>query len=162
MSDFGAWIQNYWSELGSLLALCGIFAAVVWYGRKILRTMRASQEQIGALLKLSVSEGVAERTPPARFEAPVEPAAALHSLTGIPDRISSQRAAFQPSIYEAPASTVASTAAIFEEAESVGIGTRVAAFFGAVIRWFRSPIRKTRRVVPRSRVMRWLQTPAGS
>jgi hypothetical protein len=158
MSDFGAWIQNYWSELGSLLALCGIFAAVVWYGRKILRTMRASQEQIGALLKLSVSEGVAERTPAARFEAPVEPAAALHSLTGIPDRISSQRAAFQPSAYEAPALT----AAIFEETEGVGIGTRLAAFFGAVIRWFRSPIRKTRRVVPRSRVMRWLQTPAGS
>lgn len=158
MSDFGAWIQNYWSELGSLLALCGIFAAVVWYGRKILRTMRASQEQIGALLKLSVADGVAERTPQARFEASVEPAPALHSLTGIPDRISPQRAAFQPSASEGSVST----AAIFEEAEGVGIGTRVAAFFGAVTRWFRAPIRRTRRVVPRNRVMRWLQTPAGS
>jgi hypothetical protein len=157
------WIQNYWSELGSLLALCGIFAAVVWYGRKILRTMRASQEQIGALLKLSVSEGVAERTPLAHFEAPTEPAPALHSLTGVADRISPQRGAFQPatfqpSTYEAPTSTTA----IFEEAESVGIGTHVAAFFGAIVRWFRAPIRKTRRVAPRSRVMRWLQSPAGS
>jgi hypothetical protein len=36
---------------------------VVWYSRKILKTLRASQEQIGALLRLSVTDSAAqERT----------------------------------------------------------------------------------------------------
>jgi hypothetical protein len=48
---------------------------VVRYGRKLLATLRASQEQVGALLKLSVSDAVAERSAPApepskRFEPP--------------------------------------------------------------------------------------------
>src|SRR5882724_9911765 len=35
--------------------------AGIWFARKILRTIRASQEQVGALVKLSVTGSVAER-----------------------------------------------------------------------------------------------------
>ena len=55
------WIQSNWYELGNLLAQFTFLAAGIWFARKILRTMRASQEQVGALLKLSVTGSVAER-----------------------------------------------------------------------------------------------------
>ena len=55
------WIQSNWYELGNLLAQFAFLAAGIWFACKILRTMRASQEQVGALLKLSVTGSVAER-----------------------------------------------------------------------------------------------------
>jgi len=55
------WIQSNWYALGNLLAQFAFLAAGIWFARKILRTMRASQEQFGALLKLSVTGSVAER-----------------------------------------------------------------------------------------------------
>jgi hypothetical protein len=57
MNDFSDWFDNNWIDLARLLVQCGILTAVVWYSRKMLKTLRASQEQIGALLRLSVSEG---------------------------------------------------------------------------------------------------------
>jgi hypothetical protein len=59
MNEFSDWFDNNWVDLARLLVQCGILTAVVWYGRKLLKTLRASQEQIGALLRLSVSEGAA-------------------------------------------------------------------------------------------------------
>ena len=56
MSDFSDWLQNNWIDLARLAVQCAILAVVVSYGRKLLRTLRASQEQVGALLKLSVSD----------------------------------------------------------------------------------------------------------
>ena len=44
------WIQSNWYELGNLLSQFAFLAAGIWFARKILRTMRASQEQFGALL----------------------------------------------------------------------------------------------------------------
>jgi hypothetical protein len=81
MNGIGDWFENNWIDLARLLVQLAIFAAVVRYGRKLLATLRASQEQVGALLKLSVSDTPAEQTPitaeraPAsepseRFEAP--------------------------------------------------------------------------------------------
>jgi len=60
MSDFSDWLQNNWIDLARLAVQCAILATVVSYGRKLLRTLRASQEQIGALLKLSVSDTAAQ------------------------------------------------------------------------------------------------------
>jgi hypothetical protein len=56
MNGFSDWFENNWIDLARLLVQLAIFAAVVRYGRKLLATLRASQEQVGALLKLSVSD----------------------------------------------------------------------------------------------------------
>jgi hypothetical protein len=68
MNEISDWMQSHWFELGSLLIQCAILATVVWYSRKSLKTMRGSQEQVGALLRLSLSELIAER--PTLTEAP--------------------------------------------------------------------------------------------
>jgi hypothetical protein len=75
MTGIGDWFENNWIDLARLLVQLAIFAAVVRYGRKLLATLRASQEQVGALLRLSVSSDAAERLAPLaperreRFEA---------------------------------------------------------------------------------------------
>jgi hypothetical protein len=61
MTEMSDWFQNNWIDLARLLVQCAILATVVRYGRKLLATLRASQEQVGALLKLSVSDTAAEQ-----------------------------------------------------------------------------------------------------
>ena len=61
MNEFTAWMQINWYALGNLLSQFAFLAAGVWFARKILKTMRASQEQVGALLKLSVTGAIADR-----------------------------------------------------------------------------------------------------
>jgi hypothetical protein len=56
MTEFSAWIQTNWFELGILVLLFAILTTIVWFARNILRTLRASQEQVGALLRLSFSD----------------------------------------------------------------------------------------------------------
>jgi len=78
MSEFNDWLQNNAVDLARLAVQCAILAMVVRYGRKLLATLRASQEQVGALLKLSVSDAMAERLeaspePTKRFEPPAAP-----------------------------------------------------------------------------------------
>jgi hypothetical protein len=63
MNAMSDWFSNNWIDLARLLVQLAIFAAVVRYGSKLLATLRASQEQIGALLKLSVSETAAAVQP---------------------------------------------------------------------------------------------------
>jgi hypothetical protein len=58
MTEFSDWIQANWFELGILSVLSAILATIVWFARNILRTLRASQEQVGALLRLSLSDVV--------------------------------------------------------------------------------------------------------
>lgn len=77
MTGISDWFENNWIDLARLLVQLAIFAAIVRYGRKLLATLRASQEQVRALLRLSVSsETAAERNAPLapgrreRFEAP--------------------------------------------------------------------------------------------
>ena len=69
---FSDWFVNNWVDLARLLVQCGIFAVVVWYSRKVLKTLRASQEQIGALLRLSVTDSSAHE----RIASIAEPALA--------------------------------------------------------------------------------------
>src|SRR6266566_3533422 len=61
MNEFTAWIQSNWYELGNLFAEFVFLAVGIWFARKVLRTLRASQEQVGALLKLSLTGAVPER-----------------------------------------------------------------------------------------------------
>ena len=55
MSEFTTWMQSNWYAMGNLFLQFGFLAAGVRFAREILRTMRASQEQVGALLKLSAT-----------------------------------------------------------------------------------------------------------
>jgi hypothetical protein len=64
MNGISDWFENNWIDLARLLVQCAILAVAVRYGRKLLATLRASQEQMGALLKLSVSDSMEERPAP--------------------------------------------------------------------------------------------------
>ena len=133
MNDFMDWFQNNAVDLARLAVQCAILVTLVRYGRKLLATLRASQEQIGALLKLSVSDAVGERPAPApelsrQFEPPP---AAVHEpepepepvFAGASSRtsyaaerehtlggrvIGSQIPPYSPSAFPAPASQAAS------------------------------------------------------
>src|SRR5207253_1384516 len=78
MTGISDWFENNWIDLARLLVQLAIFAAIVRYGRKLLATLRASQEQVGALLRLSVSsDTAAERLAPMepeRLDVPEPPA----------------------------------------------------------------------------------------
>ena len=71
MNGISDWFENNWIDLARLLVQLAIFAAVVRFGRKLLATLRASQEQIGALVKLSVSD-TAPAVQPTRAPEPSE------------------------------------------------------------------------------------------
>ncbi len=55
MNDLSTLGQNSWFTPASLLIQLAFLVAGVWFARNILKTMRAFQEQIGALLKLSIT-----------------------------------------------------------------------------------------------------------
>jgi hypothetical protein len=61
MNEFTTWMQSNWYALGNLLSQFAFLGAGIWFARKILITMRASQEQVGALLKLSITGAINER-----------------------------------------------------------------------------------------------------
>jgi len=50
-----------WYAPASLVIQLSFLIAGVWFARNILRTMRASQEQLGAMLKLSITGVAADR-----------------------------------------------------------------------------------------------------
>jgi hypothetical protein len=62
MNEIMNWMQSNWYEFGSLFAQFAFLFAGLWFGRKLLKTMRASQQQFGALLRLSMTEGLEERS----------------------------------------------------------------------------------------------------
>jgi hypothetical protein len=66
MTDFGDWVQNYGLDIARLMVQGAILGAVILYSRKLLQVLRASQEQVGALLRLSLSGGASEQPTPRR------------------------------------------------------------------------------------------------
>src|SRR5437764_10651755 len=60
MNQIIDWMQNNWYELGSLLAQFTFLFAGLWFAGKILRAMRTTQQQMGALLRLSMTDGLQE------------------------------------------------------------------------------------------------------
>jgi len=62
MGDLSAWLQDNWYELGTLLTLMSFVVAGVWFASNVLKTIKASQEQLGAILKLSIAVSM-DRTP---------------------------------------------------------------------------------------------------
>jgi hypothetical protein len=199
---FSDWFDNNWVDLARLLVQSGILAAVVWYSRKILRTMRASQEQVGALLRLSVSDTAArerqEQRPsmeqadvalpdvaPPGFAAPPFPTNQPASSTvpsafglgsresgSVPDRQQSLggrvvveriTAVKQPEpVSSAPSFTPWVAAPLDADAErSERLVSRMSDSPRALHPWSQEPPR-VRSGNPLTRLVRWLQAPAGS
>jgi hypothetical protein len=106
MSD---WLDTNGLDLARLLVQIVILAAIVVYSRRILRTLMASQQQIGALLRLSVTDGTAHERhasidapaiAPPGFSAPAfaekeEPSAAIPSMFPAPS-LTPRTPAFAP------------------------------------------------------------------
>src|SRR5256885_5112769 len=83
MTEFTDWLQNNVIDVARLLMECVILVTVVRFSRTLLRTLRASQEQLGALLRLSVSDGASQQTtsgPSSMSEAFSEPP--MHDAQG--------------------------------------------------------------------------------
>jgi hypothetical protein len=147
MTEFSTWIQNNWYEFGTILAEFAFLIAGVWFARKILKTLRASQEQFGALLKLTLTDELAERA---------KANAAAHQST-------SSVEAERPTPYvmaEWPTTPAPEIPALTLPGGQRPRNPLVAAWRG-IVRWLNAPIRKPG-PSPLRKVARWLQAPARS
>lgn len=138
MSEFTAWMQSNWYALGNLFLQFAFLAAAVWFARGILRTIRASQEQVGALLKLSITGASTER----------------HSPIAVAERTLAGASA---SPYWLTPTEIPPVVPL-EPPES-GPGRWAVAH--SLIVWLQAPM-SSGNVAPWRRAIRWLQAPAGS
>lgn len=137
MNELTTWVQSNWYALGNLLCEFVFLAAGIWFARRILKTMRASQEQVGALLKLSVTGAITERhSSSVAAERPFG-SASPYWLT--PDEVSP---AGLPRLSESGPS-------------------RWAVARHSMVVWLQTPM-SSGEVAPWRRAIRWLQAPAGS
>ena len=136
MNDLTTWMQANWYALGTLLGQFAFLIAGVWFARKILKTIRASQEQLGALLKLSLTDELNGRPKP-------------------------DAAAQRPTPYvmaEWPAATEAQ-ALTLPQAEPHG--NLLGRAWRGLIHWLQTPM-QSGKATPWRRVLHWLQSPARS
>ena len=101
MSNFGDWLQNYGLDWLRFFVECAILGAVIVYSRKLLRALRASQEQVGALLRLSVSDGIAEHQPANRSSS--EDFGSMPASAPAPAFAMGSAPAYEPPAYTPPA-----------------------------------------------------------
>ena len=127
-------LESQWYAAGSLLIQAGFLMAAVWSVRAILKTIRASQQQMGALLKLTLSGANAEDN----LKAAVRPTPYL--LDGWPE------------IAEYPVSSIIAN----KETEVPRRGV-----WGGLVAWLQMPMASSE-IGSWRRVVRWLQAPAGS
>ena len=130
MSDFSSWMQDNWYEFGTLLAEFAFLAACLWFAKNILKTMKAFQDQIGALLKFSLA-------PPAQRSL-VSPLAKEALAEGI-------------SSWLAPSETPASTAEPVPSRPN-----RFVLASSHVMLWIQAPMSGP---APWRRIVKWLQAP---
>jgi hypothetical protein len=200
MNDFSDWLQNNGVDLARLFVQIAILAGVVFYSRKILSALRASQEQLGALLRMLLSSDGMTHQPASRDHSSSEdfapkpavafsPAPAFSTAKPSPDyahssilgpingsavrastdrdqtlggRVMADRATAtmleepptDPS--EMPSPTPWVSAPLNSPADGEG---RVA----AAVRWLQqAPTPKPKGANPLKKMVRWLQSPAGS
>ena len=140
MNDFGPLAIKDWYALGSLIAEIGFLVAAVWFARNFLRTMRAFQEQIGALLKLSITSAPGERQSA---------------------NTTARNVLAEGSPYWLPPSHSTSVDAPANPPEVVERGPNLfAAGWQRLVHWLREPMGGSR-VSYRRRMMNWLQAPVG-
>src|SRR5882672_6071838 len=135
MNEFTAWMQSNWYELGNLFTDFVFLAVGIWFARKILRTLRASQEQVGTLIKLTVAGTVPERQS-------ASTAAERSFATGSPYWLtpSETPSANQPELLSE---------------------SRLSAAGHGIVAWLNTPM-KSGSAAPWRKAIRWLQSPAGS
>ena len=126
-------LANQWYPAGSLLVQAGFLIAAVWSVRAILQNMRASQEQMGALLKLTVSGGSSGEE---NLRTTARPTPYL--LQGWPEPHTAVTAGSVAQPAEARAGVLS------------GLGT-----------WLQAPMVSSG-VSPWRKAVRWLQAPAGT
>jgi hypothetical protein len=137
MNEFTVWMQGNWYELGNLFAEFIFLCVGIWFARKILRTLRASQEQVGALLKLSVTGAV-------------------------PDRQSASSAAERSFATGSPYWLTPSAVPPADQSQSIEDGaSRLSNAGHGIVAWLNTPM-KTGSATPWRRAIKWLQAPAGS
>jgi hypothetical protein len=134
MNEMSAWIQSNWYALGNLFIEGAFLAAAVWFGRKILRTLRASQEQVGALLKMSVTGAISERQS---------------------SSVAAERSFANASPYWLTPPEVPAAAPLQELHES-----RPSLSHRAIV-WLKTPMKRAE-VAPWRKAIKWLQAPARS
>jgi hypothetical protein len=136
MNEFSTWMQSNWYALGNLLLQGAFLTAAIWFARDILRTIRASQEQVGALLKLSITGALTDR----------------HSATA-PDRPFATASPYWLTPQEI------SPAPLREPIEAGP--SRWAVALHRVNVWLQTPM-STGEVTPWRKAIKWLQAPARS
>jgi hypothetical protein len=136
MNEMSAWIQSNWYALGNLFIEGAFLAVGVWFARKLLRTIRASQEQVGALLKMSVTGAISER----------------QSSSGAAERSFASASPYWLTPSEVPSEVPAPPQELHESRP--GLGHRV-------IVWLKTPMKRAQ-VAPWRRAIKWLQAPARS
>ena len=136
MNDFSSLPIKDWYALGSLVAQLGFLVAAVWFAQNFLRAMRAFQEQIGALLKLSITSSPSERQS---------------------TNTNARNVLAEGSPYWLPPalSTPASAPEVVERGPNLFV-----ACWQRTMHWLREPMGSAR-VSYRRRVINWLQAPAG-
>lgn len=137
MSAFSDLIQNNWYALANILVQLLFLIAGVWFARNILKGIRASQEQFGALLKLSITGAAGERD---------------SSVAGV------KRSLAETSPYWLVPSEIVPPAA----PEPIATGpSRITLASRKMLLWLQTPMSHAE-VSPLRRVITWLQAPAGN
>ena len=136
MNDFGPLAIKDWYALGSLIAQIGFLVAAVWFARNFLKTIRVFQEQIGALLKLSITSAPGERQSANTTARNVLGEGSPYWLPPSPSALANP-----PEVAERGPNLFA-----------VG--------WQSTLHWLREPMGGSR-VSYRRRVINWLQAPAG-
>ena len=134
MNQFTAWLQSNWYELGNLFTDFVFLAVGIWFARKILRSIRASQEQVGALIKLTVAGTVPERQS-------ASTAAERSFATGSP-------------YWLTPSEVPANQPELLSE-------SRLSSAGHGLVAWLNTPM-KSGSAAPWRKAIKWLQSPAGS
>jgi hypothetical protein len=137
MSEFNSWTTGNWYALGSLVLQLAFLIAAVAFARGFLRAIRGFQEQLGALLKLSITA------------VPTELSSDGSAKRSLAEASPYWLAPAEPQTVSAPALTEAVTSSRFVVARR------------SVALWLQAPMR-TSGVAPWRRVINWLQAPAGS
>ena len=176
MDQIANWMQNNWFEMGSLLAQFTFLFAGLWFAGKILKTMRATQQQMGALLRLSMAGGLEERSKISEaIQEPVPSAVANSMLSPAVERPSSYSAFERPSLSSelsgrAKASEPITSAPIMPTEDptpyvaaplSLPEGEHNGGHLAAAVQWLQTPMANKRNSgSPLKKVVRWLQAPA--
>jgi hypothetical protein len=137
MSDLTALDQNNWYASVSVVIQLSFLIAGVWFARNVLRMMRAFQEQVGAMLELSITGVTGERHQPS--------ASAKQSLAEVSP------------YWLAPSETETAglSAPIESGPSSVAVARR------KMVLWLQAPMSGAG-MAPWRRIITWLQAPAGS